>query len=158
MVLTIGQRYTTKLAEKRIFLELQAPRFFPKVRCQPDLIELVLINLIENSAKALTGALSEKIGPATIAVRLSSVFRDNLVEVSLSVEDNGPGMTPEVLDKVFIPFFTQSPQGTGLGLSICQKIAETHGGRMEASSIPGEGTQMVLTLTAEKEDSYVFKG
>jgi signal transduction histidine kinase len=61
-------------------------------------------------------------------------------------------MSAEVLDKIFIPFFTQSPQGTGLGLSICQKIAEAHGGRMEASSVAGEGTLMTLRFTAEKKE------
>jgi signal transduction histidine kinase len=111
----------------------------------------VLTNLLENAFRALSSQKSGQIKP-TISLRLAHTIRDNQAEVSLSVEDNGPGMTPEVLDKVFIPFFTRSPQGTGLGLSICQKIAEAHEGRMEASSVPGTGTLMTLRFTAESKE------
>jgi signal transduction histidine kinase len=132
-------------------LQLQVPAAMPQVKCQPALLGLVLTNLLENSFRALSNREAHRKSQKkpTVSLRLAHTIREGLAEVSLSVEDNGPGMSPEVMDKIFIPFFTQSPQGTGLGLSICQKIAEAHRGRMEASSVPGEGALMTLRFTAE---------
>jgi two-component system sensor histidine kinase HydH len=113
----------------------------------------VLTNLLENALRAFSTLDEASKGGQkipTVSLRLAHTIREEgKAEISLSVEDNGPGMSPEVMDKIFIPFFTRSAQGTGLGLSICQKIAEAHGGRIEASSVPGEGTLMVLRFTAE---------
>jgi len=132
-----------------VSVELQIPDAMPQIKCQPDLLGLVLSNLLQNSLRAILSDSKKQEKKSYISVRLAHTIRDAQAELSLSVEDNGPGMTPEVLDKVFIPFFTRSAQGTGLGLSICQKIAEAHGGRIEASSVLGEGTLMVLRFTAE---------
>ena len=143
-------RFAERFKNAGLDLEVLWPDSMPPVKCQPALIGLVLTNLLENSFRALTlpdaRRLTQK--KPTVSLRLARTIRENLAEVSLSVEDNGPGMSPEVMDKIFIPFFTRSPQGTGLGLSICQKIAEAHHGRMEASSVPGEGTLMTLRFTA----------
>jgi two-component system, NtrC family, sensor histidine kinase HydH len=134
-----------------IRLELQDENSpIPLISCQPSLIRLVLDNLLENSHRAL--CLSKEQKNPSILVRLAHTIRGGLCEISLSVEDNGPGMAAHVLDKIFIPFFTQHPQGTGLGLSICQKIAEAHQGRMEASSVLGQGTLMTLRFVAEVKE------
>ncbi|MGE3260502.1 MAG: nitrogen regulation protein NR(II) [Bacteriovoracia bacterium] len=145
-----ASRFRRRFAEENIEFFVVIPDAMPQVKCQPALIGLVLANLLENSYRALNGKKGQK--RPTISLRLAHTIRDGNIEISLGVEDNGPGMTNEVLDKIFIPFFTQSPQGTGLGLSICQKIAEAHGGRMEASSVPGEGTLMTLRFTTEKKE------
>jgi two-component system sensor histidine kinase HydH len=145
-----ASRFRRKFTDEGIEFFVVIPDAMPQVRCQPALIGLVLTNLLENSYRALNGKKGQK--RPTISLRLAHTIRDGKIEISLGVEDNGAGMTNEVLDKVFIPFFTQSPQGTGLGLSICQKIAEAHGGRMEASSVPGEGTLMTLRFTTEKKE------
>jgi signal transduction histidine kinase len=147
-----SEGFARRCAESGVDFGLFRPDSMPLVRCQPSLIRLVIINLLENAFRAVK---SEKPGQnsPTISLRLAHTIRDDSVEVSLSVEDNGPGMRPETLDKVFIPFFTLSPQGTGLGLSICQKIAEAHSGRMEASSVYGTGTLMTLRFTAESKES-----
>ena len=145
-------RFKRRCEEADIHFSLLVPDAMPQVKCQPALIGLVLTNLLENSYRALFSAGKKGQKRPTISLRLAHTIRDGEIEISLSVEDNGPGMSDEVLDKIFIPFFTQSPQGTGLGLSICQKIAEAHGGRMEASSVPGEGTLMTLRFTAERKE------
>lgn len=150
VVKSAESRFRSRLEDAGIKLNVSVPDAMPQARCQPALIGLVLNNLLENSYRALSGKKAQK--RPTISLRLAHTIRDGKAEISLSVEDNGPGMTDEVLDKVFIPFFTQSPQGTGLGLSICQKIAEAHDGRMEASSVPGEGTLMTLRFTAERKE------
>ncbi|RZA08966.1 MAG: hypothetical protein EOP11_03185 [Proteobacteria bacterium] len=148
-----ASRFKRRAIDEGVNFSVHVSEDVPRVFCQPDLIGLVLQNLLENAFRAVaqTSGGGAKKTPA-ISLRLSNTIRDARleprVELSFSVEDNGPGMSPEVLDKVFIPFFTRSPQGTGLGLSICQKIAEAHNGRMEASSVQGEGTLMTLRFTA----------
>lgn len=121
----------------------------PALRCQPDLIEQVLHNLLENAYTAVRAKKGQN-SPA-ISVRVDHTIRDDQIEVALVVADNGVGIEKSNLEKIFIPFFTAAPQGTGLGLSICQKIAQAHGGRMEASSVLGEGTQVTLRFTSPKE-------
>lgn len=147
LVLQLGASFQKRCEQASVHLDISATHP-PQVKCQPHLIRLVISNLLENSLHALEG----KTGKKNVSLRLQHTSGEKSVEVSVSVEDNGPGMTPEVLDKIFIPFFTQSPQGTGLGLPICQKIAEAHGGRMEASSVPGEGTLMTLRFYAEGKE------
>jgi signal transduction histidine kinase len=68
--------------------------------------------------------------------------------ISLSLIDTGKGMTPEVLAKVFQPFFTTRPGGNGLGLATTRKIIEAHGGRIEVQSEPGRGTKFTIHLLA----------
>lgn len=143
------ERWRGEAEKAGVKVEMQVPDAMPQIKCQPDLLGLVLQNLLQNALRAVTNSSKKDQNAPYISVRLAHTIRDALAEISLSVEDNGPGMTPEVLDKVFIPFFTRSAQGTGLGLSICQKIAEAHGGRIEASSVPGEGTLMVLRFSAD---------
>ena len=73
-----------------------------------------------------------------------TVYKDG----SLSVEDNGRGMPPEVPKRIFDPFFTTKPvgQGTGLGLSISFKIIQDHGGSIRVASEPGGGTRFLIRL------------
>jgi two-component system sensor histidine kinase HydH len=146
-----SKNFAEKCQQEGVDFSLLLPDSMPPVKCQPNLIRLVIANLLENSFCAVKAEKKPK-SNSQIILRLAHSVRESLVEVSLSVEDNGPGIDAEAMDKIFIPFFTQSPQGTGLGLSICQKIAEAHGGRMEASSIVGEGTWMTLRFQAERKE------
>jgi two-component system, NtrC family, sensor histidine kinase HydH len=152
--LSVADRFQEKFRKAGILFLPQVPDAMPQVKCQLALLGLVLTNLLENSYRALNDAAGKQQKNPTVSLRLAHTIREGRTEISLSVEDNGPGMSPEVLDKIFIPFFTQSPQGTGLGLSICQKIAEAHSGRMEASSVPGEGTLMTLRFLAESREGH----
>ncbi|MEL7473890.1 MAG: ATP-binding protein, partial [Planctomycetota bacterium] len=71
----------------------------------------------------------------------------------LHVIDTGPGMDTERLERIFEPYFTTKSGGTGLGLPTTRRLVEAHGGRIEAHSEPGRGTDFVLTLPAlELED------
>jgi signal transduction histidine kinase len=62
------------------------------------------------------------------------------------VKDNGRGIPPEALPKIFKPFFTTRKEGTGLGLSLANGIVQSHGGTIEARSTPGQGTQFRIHL------------
>lgn len=104
-------------------------------------IEQVLINLVRNAREACNAVeWDECIGPR-IEV---SVFHHPEWRVALSVADNGEGILPEVLDKIFVPFFTTKEGGSGIGLSLCRQIMHLHGGSITATSTPGTGTCFTL--------------
>lgn len=104
-------------------------------------IEQVLINLVRNAREACNAVeWDECIGPR-IEV---SVFHHPEWRVALSVADNGDGILPEVLDKIFVPFFTTKEGGSGIGLSLCRQIMHLNGGSITATSTPGTGTCFIL--------------
>jgi signal transduction histidine kinase len=70
--------------------------------------------------------------------------------VELSVRDNGPGLDLSVAERVFEPFVTTKPDGLGVGLAISRSIAERHGGHLRATSPPGGGLVMTLSLPAAR--------
>ena len=104
-------------------------------------IEQVLINLVRNAREACNAVeWDECIGPQ-IEV---SVSNHPEWRVAISVADNGEGILPEVLDKIFVPFFTTKEGGSGIGLSLCRQIMHLHGGSITATSTPGTGTCFTL--------------
>lgn len=102
------------------------------------LIEQVLINLVKNAVQALDKKNDGKI-------QLISFFNKR-GRVTIQLIDNGPGILPEVLEKVFIPFFTTKPSGSGIGLSLSRQILKLHNGSITAQSIPEKETIFTLTF------------
>jgi two-component system sensor histidine kinase FlrB len=100
-----------------------------------------LLNLLENALQACEGRVD-----AAGAVRLAAEMAGRQVRVS--VRDTGGGIAPEAQARIFEPFFTTRGQGTGLGLAIALGVARAHGGSIEVSSVPGEGSEFVLLLPA----------
>jgi signal transduction histidine kinase len=100
-----------------------------------NLIEQVLINLVVNSLEAL----KEKQDPKIV---LSASQDKN--RLFIKVADNGSGISPEVLDKIFVPFFSTKKSGSGIGLSLCKQIMLLHRGNIQVQSREGEGTAFVL--------------
>lgn len=113
----------------------------PVVQADAALLHQVLVNLLMNAADA--GAK---------LVRLRAVGG---AEVRLLVEDDGQGILPEHLPRLFEPFFTTRPvgKGTGLGLAIALRIVEQHGGRIEVRSQPGAGAALEVVLPASPVDT-----
>jgi two-component system sensor histidine kinase PhcS len=101
----------------------------------------VLINLLNNAVLAM-----RKVGQTDLAIHISATWEDSRLKVV--VRDNGPGISPENLTRVFEPFFTTRDvgQGLGLGLSISYRVIEQHGGTLLAESVVGEWTQMIFDL------------
>jgi two-component system sensor kinase FixL len=102
-------------------------------------IEQVIINLVRNGIDAMAGArkgalmVSTGIGPAGLAM--------------VTVRDNGPGISPDVVDRLFQPFVsTKGVKGMGVGLSICRTIIEGHGGKIWAEPDDGQGAAFHFTL------------
>ncbi len=109
----------------------------PKIFTEPDLIQQVFLNLVNNAGDAV-----EKGDTIT----LKTGTRGDCIIITIS--DTGKGMTPDQLEKVFMPFFTTKEvgKGTGLGLPICINIIESLGGRLEVQSKPGAGSSFTVVL------------
>jgi len=101
-------------------------------------IEQVLINLINNSVNALSDN-------ANGVIQINS-FLNKRGRVTVQVSDNGKGILPDVLDKIFIPFFTTKKQGSGIGLSLSRQIMRMHGGSINVHSELNVGTTFTLTF------------
>jgi len=108
----------------------------PAIVCSPSQINQVFLNLITNAVQAMENGK----GTITLATRSDGGG------VAVEVTDNGKGIAPEVLPKIFDPFFSTKEigKGTGLGLSISYKIVQQHGGRIDVESQPGAGTKFTV--------------
>ncbi|MCG8433138.1 MAG: ATP-binding protein, partial [Gammaproteobacteria bacterium] len=104
----------------------------------PDLLEQLLINLLRNAAQALEGCDKPQV---TMAARLNQRGL-----VLLEVTDNGPGISADIADKVFIPFFTTKKQGSGVGLALTRQIMSAHGGTVALNESENGGARITLVF------------
>jgi two-component system, sensor histidine kinase FlrB len=108
--------------------------------------------LLTGNRKALTGALTNLLENALQAVDAVDAGLVTLAagqggeHIALTVADNGGGMRPDVVARLFEPFFTTRSDGTGLGLAIARGVARAHGGGIDVRSKPGVGTEFIITL------------
>lgn len=107
-----------------------------KVKADHELLEQVLINLLKNAIEVLEGSSGGEI--AVSAMRIGAR------KVNISIEDNGPGIPKEVMERIFIPFYTTKKKGTGIGLSFARQIMKLHNGSITVHSEPGKGTTFNL--------------
>lgn len=119
------------------------------LRVDRSQIEQVLINLLKNAQEAVENDVQQSSDKAKEpCVRLSTHLSDNKRNFIISITDNGKGILPEVLNRIFVPFFTTKTSGSGIGLSICKQIVTLHGGTITASSQPDEKTTFNVVLPA----------
>jgi len=97
----------------------------------------VIINLVRNAIEAMEASETQRL---TVSTRAAPDA------VEIAVADTGPGIAPEVAERLFQPFVTSKVAGLGLGLSICRELVEAHGGRLSAASGSAGGTEFVITL------------
>jgi two-component system sensor histidine kinase HydH len=100
-------------------------------------LKQAILNLLLNALQATSPG-------GHVVLRVSGDKR----RLEVSVSDDGEGMSPETREKAFTPFFTTREEGTGLGLPLVRRIAEQHGGSVEVSSAPGEGTTVTMVFPA----------
>ncbi len=110
----------------------------PRIKIDFDKMKRVFANFIKNAVEAMPQE-----GKLTISSRASGN------DVEFTFIDSGVGMTREVLEKIWTPFFTTKAKGMGLGLAICRRIIEAHQGRISVESIVGEGTTFTITIPVE---------
>ncbi|HXB43527.1 MAG TPA: HAMP domain-containing sensor histidine kinase, partial [Puia sp.] len=126
------------LAQKHIELEVILKDPDLSLEADASLVEQVLINLVVNAVEAV----KDKPDPRII---LSATIAKNK-KIIIKVADNGAGISPEVIDKIFIPFFSTRKTGSGIGLSLCKQIMMLHKGNIQVQSVEGEGTVFLLSF------------
>lgn len=130
--------------KRGITVSLHASAGLGDVLVDPRALHQALLNLVTNAADAVEKSAAPRI--------LLNVQRRGR-RIFLQVEDNGQGMGPEQLAKLFHPFFTTKPQGNGLGLAIVKKLVTKMGGTVDVVSARGIGTTVTLSLIAGGEDT-----
>lgn len=125
-------------------LVLDLDERLPALTADGEQIKQVLLNLIINGREA--SAANKK------DVTVSTRFLSDRGLVEIRVKDQGVGIPPEDLEKIFIPFFTTKPTGTGLGLAVCQRIIANHGGVIYPESKVGVGTEFVIQLPVQSKE------
>ena len=155
----------------RLVTDLNAPA---RVRVNVSQMKQVLFNIVRNACDAMPGGGELRVSTTTLSDNgnqqgcagysgsevltthpskpsCPSLFKTSSPgkgRVRVEVEDTGRGIPGEYLTRIFDPFFSLHPRGTGLGLAISRKIVESHGGRIEVKSRPGEGTKFGIVLPA----------
>jgi two-component system, NtrC family, nitrogen regulation sensor histidine kinase NtrY len=122
-------------------VEVTLPALLPPIDADKNQLNQVVLNLVENARDAI-GQRSD--GRIVVSTRLGEA-KDRAM---LIVEDNGPGIPPDLKDKVFAPYFTtkHTKGGTGLGLAIVHRIVSDHGGRITVGDAPGGGARFTIEL------------
>jgi len=127
----------TEVHHEGVELDLELAADLPVVQAVPTQLDRVVLNLALNALDAMEHE------PKTL--RIATELDGD--EVALSVTDSGPGIPPELQERLFEPFFTTKPTGTGMGLFSCRRIVEEeHGGTIEVDSRVGEGTTVTVRL------------
>lgn len=126
-----------ELKGKSIKIHKSFDQKVPEISIDRELIEQVIINLVKNASESFDSAQDEK--NIWITSNLDAKKR-----VVISVKDDGAGIEPEALTKIFIPFFTTKKNGSGIGLSLSKEIMRKHQGNISVQSTLGSGTEFVL--------------
>jgi two-component system, NtrC family, sensor histidine kinase HydH len=135
----IISEFRQEIAAKGVTIELEGPPPGSKLAMNPQRLSRVFYNVVFNAVEAM---------PAGGAIRLR--FSENDREIVTEIEDTGPGISPEIADRLFEPFATfGKSRGTGLGLSICQRIVEEHRGKIGARNAARGGALFSITLPKE---------
>jgi two-component system sensor histidine kinase AtoS len=107
----------------------------PVVNADAELLKIVVQNLLINGAQAMQGSG---------LIHISVISDDGVCQITIA--DHGPGIAPEVREKLFTPFFTTKARGTGLGLSTARRLVEAHGGTLVIECPPDGGTSATVRL------------
>ena len=122
--------------EEEFQFEVPSPEL--KLNVDRTQIEQILINLLKNAREACSRKSDKK-----IQVKARKLSAGN---TTLTISDNGEGILPDVLDKIFVPFFTTKTSGSGIGLSLCKQIMTLHEGSINVKSEVGKGSSFILTF------------
>jgi signal transduction histidine kinase len=127
-----------QIEQKNIELDVILKDFDLQIEGDLALVEQVLINLMINAIDAVKESEQPKIQ--------ISAYKNTQEKVVLEVKDNGIGMSAELMDKIFVPFFTSKANGSGIGLSLSKQIMALHKGSITVHSVEEQGTVFRLTF------------
>jgi len=130
----------SELVERNVAVKTRLAAGLPDVRGDRVQLQQVVLNLIMNACEAMNGNSN---GDRSLEV---STVRDGNSRLRLTVADHGPGIPPELLDRIFEPFMTTKADGLGLGLSICRSIVAAHAGRLWGVNNPDGGASFSVSL------------
>ncbi len=142
----------SQLRVNGIKLTTEIPEELPDIIANPQQIQQVFLNILNNARYALNQKYSGKHDDKMINITVEESVTPDGRSLNISFYDQGTGISPDIIEKVMIPFFTTKPagKGTGLGLSISHGIIADHGGKLTVDSIPGEMTRLVIAIPAKE--------
>jgi PAS domain S-box-containing protein len=135
-----------RVREIPVMIELDLDPGTPNVEADAGRLRQILHNLIRNALEAMEGQEGAKL---RVTTRFSDEYE--LRAVFILVEDNGPGIPGDAVDRIFDPYVTSKPKGTGLGLAIVKKLVEEHGGWVEAANRSEGGARITIALPADED-------
>lgn len=141
-ILTITLKFASQhrgIVEIERRIDLQPD--LPPVYADDKQMQQVFLNIVLNAYQSMPSG-------GVLGIKTSLVFRDNAEYVQVDISDTGSGIPPQILDKIFTPFYTTKAQGTGLGLPICSKLVKLHKGDIRVSSNDITGTIFTVELPA----------
>jgi signal transduction histidine kinase len=136
LFVNLQQLMQPKLEQLHIELEIILKEPGITIEADTNLVDQVLINLLVNAMDAVRDREQPRI--------ILSASKGANNRTLLKVADNGIGMPAEIMDKIFIPFFSTKKSGSGIGLSLCKQIMMLHKGNISVQSVEGEGTAFIL--------------
>ena len=146
-LIPLRDRVVCEIQELFPAVEITVVGTFAEVAGDEGLLRQALLNLVRNAAEA---ASAHSQNPC-VTVRGELTAASPELSQRILISDNGPGISPAALPKLFLPFFTTKATGTGLGLAVVQKILLQHGGQIEARNLDQGGAEFILTLPAARQ-------
>jgi signal transduction histidine kinase len=135
-------------------VRVEVPEALRPIQGDPHQLRQIFTNLMTNAFEALGGSGTVEITANAVAgdeEMASAAEQATGPTIMITITDNGPGIPPEVVERIFSPFFTTKPQGSGLGLAIVRKIVDAHDGRIDVGERPGGGTVFRVTLPVRSQ-------
>ncbi len=146
----------SKVSRREVAVTMSLEPYLPLIHGDHNQLSRLFTNLLTNAFEALDGK-----GTVSITAAAGQPEEDHsglpdahpVPTIVIEVADDGPGVPPEITDRIFNPFFTTKAQGSGLGLAIVRKIVDAHDGRIDVTSSPEHGTcfRVTLPMSTRKE-------
>jgi signal transduction histidine kinase len=149
----------TKAIRGDTAVEVRLTERLPMMQGDQFQLAQLFANLLINAYEALGGTGSVTLSARTVETAAEGALlpdgQQPVTSIIVDVSDTGPGVPPEMTDKIFHPFITTKPKGSGLGLAIVRKIVDAHEGRIDLTSIYGHGTTFRVTLPVEQNETWL---
>ncbi len=143
-----ADEWTERAAERDVQLRVRLDDEDQRISADPNQVRRILVNLVENAFDAVADRETKSGRANTVTLLVRRMRRS----VKLTVKDNGPGIPPEVRERVFEPFYTSKPGGSGLGLYLVREIVLAGGGWISLSSGDGRGTSVSVRWPSPEEE------